>query len=253
LRISAYRAGVVDRLFSLPQLAQLYDPLHPDRPDLTMYLALLQEVGARSVLDVGCGTGTFALMLARHGFTVIGLDPAEASLDIARRKPGSEFVRWLRADACSRQELAVDAVTMTGNVAQVFLDDHEWATAQQSAWQALRPGGCFIFESRDPDARAWHGWTRQHTTRTARVEGVGEVSCWEDVTAVEWPTVSFDTTFCFPDGSVVTSSSTLRFRSRDEILTSLEDAGFAPATVRDAPDRPGQELVIIAARPSDSQ
>jgi SAM-dependent methyltransferase len=243
---------VVDRLFSLPRLAQLYDPLDPDRRDLAEYIALLEELGARSVLDIGCGTGTFALMLGQRGFTVIGLDPAKASLDVARGKPGSGCVRWMHGNAATPLQVAVDAVTMTGNVAQVFLSDEEWTTALRSAWQALRPGGHLIFETRDPAAQAWRGWTRERTTRTARVEGVGEVASWEDVTTVEWPTVSFQTTFRLPDDSLVTSSSTLRFRSRDEVLATLLDARFEPAEVRDAPDRPGLEFVFIARRPPNS-
>jgi hypothetical protein len=78
------------------------------------------------------------------------------------------------------------------------------------------------------------------------------VTAAADVAAVEWPTVSFQTNFAFPDGSLVTSSSTLRYRSRGEVLAALIDAGFEPGEVRDAPDRPGQEFVFLARRPHDS-
>jgi SAM-dependent methyltransferase len=243
---------VVDKLFSLPELARLYDPLDPDRRDLTVYIDLLAELDARSVLDVGCGTGTFALMLARRGVKVIGIDPAKASLDVARSKPGGERVHWVQADATRPPPCVVDAVTMTGNVAQVFLDDEEWSTVLQSVRRTLRPGGHLIFETRDPQAQAWGDWTRVSTTRTAHVEDVGDVSCWEEVTNVDGPTVSFQTTFSFPDESLITSTSTLRFRSRDKVLADLNDARFGPTEVRGAPDRPGLELVFIARRPSDS-
>jgi hypothetical protein len=158
----------------------------------------------------------------------------------------------VQGDAATPLQVAVDAVTMTGNVVQVFLGDAELSTALGLAWQALRPGGHLILETRDPAAHAWHGWTRERTTRTVRVEGVGEVVCWENVTTVEWPTVSFQTAFRFADDSLVTSSSTLRFRSRDEMMATLLDAHFEPAEVRGAPDRPGLELVFIARRPFDS-
>lgn len=59
--------------------------------------------------------------------------------------------------------------------------------------------------------------------------------------------VSFRWTFVFvSDGAVLTSDSTLRFRERDEVTRSLTDAGFVVDEVRDAPDRPGRELVFIA-------
>jgi hypothetical protein len=50
------------------------------------------------------------------------------------------------------------------------------------------------------------------------------------------------------DGAVLTSESTLRFRDRDAVARSLLTAGFMVDEVRDAPDRPGRELVFIARR-----
>jgi SAM-dependent methyltransferase len=70
---------VPDALFDDPRLAALYDALDPDRSDLDAYVAIVDELGARRVLDVGCGTGTFACLLAQRGVEVVGLDPAGAS------------------------------------------------------------------------------------------------------------------------------------------------------------------------------
>jgi len=66
--------------------------LDPDRSDLEVHVAMVEEFGARSVIDLGCGTGTFALMLAERGVKVIGVNPAGASLDEARAKPGADRV-----------------------------------------------------------------------------------------------------------------------------------------------------------------
>ena len=84
---------MADAHYDNPRLAQIYDPLEADRPDLDVYVALVQELGARRVLDVGCGTGAFACLLTQGDLAVVGLDPAAASLDVARTKPGSEHVR----------------------------------------------------------------------------------------------------------------------------------------------------------------
>ena len=78
---------MVDAHYTEPRLAALYDPLDKDRSDLEVYAAMAAEFGARSVLDIGCGTGTLACLLASRGLSVTGLDPALASLDIARGKP----------------------------------------------------------------------------------------------------------------------------------------------------------------------
>ena len=63
------------------------DGLDGVRDDLDYYHAIINEPSASSVLDIGCGTGTFACQLAHRAITVAGLDPAAASLDIARSKP----------------------------------------------------------------------------------------------------------------------------------------------------------------------
>jgi ubiquinone/menaquinone biosynthesis C-methylase UbiE len=55
-------AGMVDDIFGHPRLAAIYDALDGDRSDLDVYARLVFERGARRVLDVGCGTGTFALL-----------------------------------------------------------------------------------------------------------------------------------------------------------------------------------------------
>ena len=120
-----------------------------------MYAALVEELGARVVLDIGCGTGTFACMLAALGVHVIGVDPAAASLNVARRKPAADQVRWLQADPTVLPPLQVDLAIMTGNVVQVFLTDDEWAATLRSVRLVLRPGGWLVFESRDPKPR--HG------------------------------------------------------------------------------------------------
>src|SRR3954471_5747524 len=97
-----------DPIFAEPRLAALYDILDDDRSDLDLYIRLVDELRAASVLDVGSGTGTLACRLANLGIEVVGLDPAAASLDVARRKPGADQVRWIQGDASTAPPLNVD-------------------------------------------------------------------------------------------------------------------------------------------------
>jgi SAM-dependent methyltransferase len=240
---------VADAQFEDRRLADVYDPLDPDRPDLDAYAAMVDEFGARSVLDIGCGTGTFACMLAGRGIEVTGVDPAKASLDVARSKPGADLVRWIHGDATTLPLLQADMATMTGNVAQVFRTESEWAATLRGARAALRPGGRLVFETRDPARQAWLIWDREHSYQRADLPGTGIVEAWPELTEVEGELVSFRSTFVFAsDGAVMTSHSTLRFRGREEIAGSLAAAGFAVDEVRDAPDRPGLEFVFVATK-----
>ena len=87
-------------IFVEPKLAEIYDLLDsPDRPDLVPYLAIAEEFHAHSVIDLGCGTGTLACRFASRGFEVVGIDPAAASLNVARRKASAPLVRWIPGTA----------------------------------------------------------------------------------------------------------------------------------------------------------
>ncbi len=241
---------MVDAIFSQPRLAAIYDALDSDRSDLDVYASIVDELAARSVIDLGCGTGTFACLLANRGKEVTAVDPAAASVAVAQRKAGAKRVRWLVADAHSLPALRVDLVTMTGNVAQVFVTDHEWMSILRASFAALRPGGYLVFEVRHPAREAWRDWNREASHRRVDVAEIGTVETWAELTRVQLPLVAFRRTFVFEaDGSVLTSESTVRFRSDTEVLESLGDAGFVIEEIRDAPDRPRRELVFKPCDP----
>lgn len=126
-----------DPIFADPRLAPLYDLAGP-RDDLEHYLGITRSLGAHSVLDVGCGTGSLALLLADTGLSVTGADPALASLDVARGKPGTDRVRWVHGDATTLPSMQADLAIMTGNVAQVFLSDEDWAATLRAVPDGTR-------------------------------------------------------------------------------------------------------------------
>jgi SAM-dependent methyltransferase len=240
---------VPDAIFADPLLARVYDAFDGDRDDLAAYLAIAEELGACRVLDVDCGTGSLAILLARTGHTVLGLDPAEASLDVAKSKDHAARVTWIHGNATAVPALDADLATMTGNVAQVFLTDNDWAQTLQGIHAALRPNGYLVFETRRPERRAWEEWAEDTEPVTLDIPGSGQVERRLAVTDVSLPFVSFRYTYRFlACDAVVTSDSTLRFRSRDEVESSLAANGYRILDVREAPDRPGRQLVFIAER-----
>ncbi|MFE7168713.1 class I SAM-dependent methyltransferase [Streptomyces sp. NPDC057616] len=241
---------MVDECFGHPRLAAVYDQLDPDRGDLVAYVDMVDEFEARRVLDIGCGTGVFALLLADRGIDVIGIDPAGASIDVAKGKPGGERVRWICGDMSTLPPLQVDLATMTANVAQAIADPTAWQDTLRGAYESLRPDGRLVFETRDPASRAWEEWNREDSYRVTEIPGVGAVGTWVELTDLSRPLVTFRWTYTFAaDGQVLTSDSTLRFRAREEIEADLGAHGFVVDDVRDAPDRPGREFVFLARRP----
>ena len=238
-----------DAIFAHPRLAAVYDAFDGERTDLDTYLRIADEFDVYHVLDVGCGTGSLAIRLAEGGRQVTGVDPAEASLEVAMSKPGAASVTWLHADATTLPALSADIAMMTGNVAQVFLDDDDWNATLQGIRGALRDCGHLVFETRRPQRRAWQEWADETGPVIRNIPGVGEVEQRREVTRVAPPYVSFRYTYTFAsDGLELWSDSTLRFRSRAEVEETLMTNGFTTLDVRDASDRPGREYVFVAQR-----
>ena len=235
-----------DALFAEPRLAACYDVFDGERDDLPHYRAILAEHGARSVVDVGCGTGSLATLLAADGLAVTGVDPALASLDVARRKPHAEAVTWRHGTAEDLPPLGADAAVMTGNVAQVFVTDESWAATLRGIRGALRPGGVLVFETRRPGRRAWEEWQADTAETLHEVPGIGPVHQRPTGVEVALPLVTFSDEFRFADGTVLTSTSTLRWRDEAELRDTLAANGFDVEEIREAPDRPGREYVVIA-------
>lgn len=238
-----------DPLFAHPRLAATYDVFQGERDDLAHYEAIIREAGAQHVLDIGCGTGELACRLAERGLDVTGVDPAAASIELARRKPHASEVTWLIGTVDDVPAGRFDLAVMTGNVAQVFVGDDDWEHVLRGVGAAVRPGGRFVFETRDPAARAWKTWTPNLTRSEAVLPNGDLATTWCEVTAVRLPLVSFRWTTTFgSDGAELVSESTLRFRTGSEIEASLDEAGFEVVDVRDAPDRPRREWVYVTRR-----
>ena len=175
-------------------------------------------------------------------------------LAVARRGPGAERVRWVEGDAAALGMPDADLVVMTGNVAQVFLDDAEWAATVRAIHAALRPGGHLAFESRNPADRAWEGWNRAATYEQIETPS-GPMECWLDVIRVVDGRVTFAGHNVFTDtGEVLVVPSTLRFRSQDELTASLTAAGFAVEHVYGdwarGPVTPASRPLVFVARRS---
>lgn len=241
-----------DACFSHPRLAGVYDPLDPDRSDLDTYIDLVEGFGSKAVLDVGCGTRTLASRLVDVGVDVLGIDPAAASIDIARSKVDSDLAEFAVAVAPEiaadpARQSSFDLATMTANVAQVFLEDEAWLATLRAIRFCLRAGGHLVFETRIPSARAWERWTKEATWHRVNIDGEGPVEEWVQVTDIDGEFVTFDSPTIFhSDGERINSTSTLRFRTEDALQGTLTEAGFEDIEVRDLPYAPGRGWLFIA-------
>jgi hypothetical protein len=153
-------------------------------------------------------------------------------------------VTWVHGDATFLVglEAATDLAVMTGNVAQVFVSDEDWYATLRATRRCLRPGGWFVFEARRSEVRDWETWDLAPSPVAMPDGRTAVVSC--TVTEVALPLVTFEGSTAIGE-EIMRSTSTLRFRERSELEQDLSRYGFNVLDVRDAPDRPGKEMVFL--------
>lgn len=144
--------------------ADQYDVLYGDK-DYEAECDCLEEVFHRygdddveAILDLGCGTGSHAIPLARRGYHVTGVDLSPEMLAQAQRKAQAS----LQLATCTRPtflpgdvrsldlDQAFDAVLMMFAVLGYQLTNDDVGAALQVVQQHLRPGGLFVFD-------VWYG------------------------------------------------------------------------------------------------
>lgn len=248
---AAERQTLIDLLYSDVSLVAIYDGLNAADNDFRFYQTMIGSVPQR-VVDLGCGTGRFAVTLAANGHETIGVDPAPKMLDVARRRPGGQTVRWIQGDASALlTEGKVDAVVMTGHAFQCLLTDEAVSSTLAAIKTILVPGGRLMFESRNPLDQPWKRWTPEASLHSTIDSKGNTASARHTVISVTGEFVTFVTDYDLL-GRRLQSQSTLRFLRKDEIDRRLRERGFSEITCYgDWAGSPyeanSREIVVIAA------
>src|SRR5271157_1792499 len=99
------------------------------------------------VVDAGCGSGVWARELSERGYDVLGIDISAHMIRLARRQaPAAKF---LVGSFLSAPLPVCDAVTAIGECVNYAFDRTSGKRAlvefSRRVYEALRPGGAFIF------------------------------------------------------------------------------------------------------------
>jgi SAM-dependent methyltransferase len=111
----------------------------------TPFLTPLREVGVRTVLELGCGTGNDAARLAGAGYSVTAADLSGEAIGQAKAKFGS-MATFMVADMTQRlpfPDRGFDAVM--SNVAMHMFPDAVTRAVFAEVGRLVRPGGLFLF------------------------------------------------------------------------------------------------------------
>jgi 2-polyprenyl-3-methyl-5-hydroxy-6-metoxy-1,4-benzoquinol methylase len=168
------------------------------RPRAHSYLTpptvkLLRDQSARTVLDLGCGNGSFSAELDSRGFTVVGCDASESGIAFARQAhPTIDFfVHDISHPMPSGHAGPYDAVVAL-EVVEHLMQPRQLV---MGAYQALRPGGVLVMST------PYHGY---------------------------WKNVALALANCFDDHwHPLRDFGHVKFFSRKTLLPLAQEAGFS--------------------------
>ncbi len=234
----------LDNHYTSARLADIYDLDSGWSEDREFYLKLAGTTPKR-ILDLGCGTGLLCDAYAASGHKVTGVDPAEAMLDVARKKPHAKDIDWILSTAQDfKSPHLFDLIIMTGHAFQVLLTDRDAIAVFKTMKEHLHPDGLIVFESRNPSTDWTIEWNYEMQIDTTN----GIVTESRKFENFENNLMTFTLTYEFPS-DVLTSTSVLRFWTKEEIEQHLANAGLAlekvSGTWEDAPFEPSSSKEMI--------
>jgi 2-polyprenyl-3-methyl-5-hydroxy-6-metoxy-1,4-benzoquinol methylase len=120
-----------------------------DRPLISQWARTL----GGPLLDLACGTGRMALRVAAQDYEVTGVDIVPEMVELARKKAAERglSIEWVVADGRAfhlQKQFAF--IFMVCNAWQFFLTREDQESMLACVREHLRPGGCFLFETRNP-------------------------------------------------------------------------------------------------------
>jgi 2-polyprenyl-3-methyl-5-hydroxy-6-metoxy-1,4-benzoquinol methylase len=146
-------AEKIEALYALPELADYFVALegrheHKFAPRLRE-LAQIGLPRTSRVVDVGCGSGEFSAMAAAEGYSSVGLDVSEPSIEAARRlHPGIDYRVGDASTLSESEPESFDVVTLWDVIEHVM---RPHAVVADCA-ALLRPGGLIVMGTPNGDS-----------------------------------------------------------------------------------------------------
>lgn len=167
-------------------LATVYDRLN-DTVDYKAWADFIEECfrrystgrEVRSVIDLGCGTGSMTLELARRGYDMTALDISEEMLTVAENRVRSEKlsdVLFVESDMCSFELYGtVDAMVCCLDGINHLTSREELLSCFALVNNYLEDGGVFVFDLNTP-----HKFKTDYADRDYILEDDGVMCCWRN-------------------------------------------------------------------------
>jgi SAM-dependent methyltransferase len=249
--------------------ANYYDLFYQEKPykEEAAYAAGLVKTRspeAKTMLDLGCGTGLRSLEFARLGFEVLGVDQSEAMLDAARghlvaaTDLSSATVEFRSGDVITfRARSGRDAVVSLFHVFSYLITEEALNQAVDCAFDNLNPGGVFLIDY-------WHGPGVIKDSPVIRKKAIENGSLKVEKTTVpehlpdkHLVRLKISLQVTDQDNGVCEETNELyvmRYWFTDELEKALARAGFTDVshyswTMQSAPSAESWQACTIAVRP----
>ena len=244
-------------------LAASYDRLTNDvdySRIVDFYFQILQseDFTPRTAVDLACGTGSVALLLAQRGLRVVAVDMSEEMLCEAMLKAMKAIdagqIREMPQYICQRLEKlnlarGVDFAVCALDSIDYITDPAACAEAMKRIYKVLNPGGCFIFDVNTPEKlRAMDG--------QVFLDEDDDVYCvWRGSFDAETNICSYGMDLFQRNGNVWKRSFEEHCEyayTQDQLICYLKDAGFTHIQVygdgKMEPPKLGEHRIYIKAR-----
>lgn len=175
------------------------------------------------VLDLGCGTGSMTLELARRGYDMTALDLSEDMLSVAEARARDEKlggILFLRGDM-SAFELygTVDAIVCTLDGVNHLTSRDELLSCFSCVANYLNPNGLFVFDMNTP-----YKFRTEYADRDYILEDDGVMCCWRNRLNKKGDVVDFFLTVFEEDENGVWFRTDGSERERAYSLRTIENA-----------------------------
>lgn len=133
--------------------AEIYDLLYKNKDYSTEAMGIHQLIqryapGAKTILDIGCGTGNHAIELAKLGYSVTGIDISSDMLNLAKKKSSS--IAFLHKDIRTLKSTKQFNVAISlFHVMSYLPTEKDLSTVFLKISNCLTKNGLFIFDSWD--------------------------------------------------------------------------------------------------------
>lgn len=243
-------------------LAASYDELTVDvgyrrRADYLERLFQKSAIPVRTVLDLACGTGTMACLLAGRGYEVVAIDASEEMLTQAMAKATllKRPPQFLRQSMTRLRLLEpVDTAISTLDSLNYLTRPADLQETFRRVFRWLKPGGQFIFDVNTP-------WKLRRMDHQIYMDETEESLCvWRTFFSEKRQVCTYqvDLFTLRPDGAWDRSFEEHRERAwtEEELRQALAEAGFTKVKLTGdltgrAPKPEEDRWIITAVRPPE--